>query len=79
MAKPEGFRAVLTDQGTEGALLTLAQKVEELSARVAALDTRPQALTAAEEDKARQQFPPSAPPPPPLPASEPGKSEATNG
>ena len=47
--KPEGFRAILAYQGQEGALLYLADKVEELSARVAALDTRPQSLTKSEE------------------------------
>lgn len=74
--KPEGFRALLIEQGTEGALLALAQKVEELSARVAALDTRPQSLTGGEEDKLRTEPSPIDAPPPQLPPADAGKAGA---
>lgn len=62
--KAEGFRAVLAEQGQEGALLALAQKVEELSARVAAIDTRPQSLTASDEGAEGTERPADSPPSP---------------
>lgn len=73
--KAEGFRAILATQGQEGALLSLAEKVEELAARVAALDTRPQGFTGGEEGKYPQPSPSRESPPPPAQATEPGREQ----